>query len=69
MATKQRDSKREVFWRDASRCQAASELSVRACYRRRRLSEPSFHASRRTLREHDAPHAAKPTAFVPVVQV
>jgi hypothetical protein len=49
-----RDLAKERRWRVLLRRQAASRVSVRAFCRRERLSEPSFHAWRRTIRQRDA---------------
>ena len=54
MASERRDGGREDFWRSVLRRFVASDWSVRAFCRRERLSEPSFYAWRRTLRERDA---------------
>jgi hypothetical protein len=71
----QRDGVKERFWRSALKRQAKSGLSVRAFCRREKLSEPSFHAWRRTLHARDA-EAKRPRlrlgpggrpAFLPVV--
>ena len=67
MANTQRDPNKEAFWRGAIRRQAESGLSVREFCRRDRLSEPSFHGWRRTLRERDARQPAPSPAFVPIV--
>ena len=67
MANMQRDPKKEAAWRDASRRQATSGLSVREFCRRHRLSEPSFYERRRTYQGRDARRPAPPPAFVPVI--
>jgi transposase-like protein len=54
MAKGQRgDAERERFWRGALGRFVKSGLSVREFCRRERLSEPSFYAWRRILRERD----------------
>jgi transposase len=75
---KRRDPQREAFWRGVLGKFRSSGLSVRAFCRREDLSEPSFYAWRRVLRQRDAqtpprreqrtrkPPQATP-AFVPVV--
>jgi len=75
---KRRDPQREVFWRGVLGKFTSSGLSVRAFCRREGLSEPSFYAWRRVLRQRNAqtpprqarrarkPNQAAP-AFVPVV--
>ena len=60
--TKQRDSRKEQFWRRTVASWRQSGLSVRGFCRRHHLSEPSFFAWRRTLAERDARGAN----FVPV---
>ncbi len=54
MANTKRDGGREAYWRGVLRRQAASGQSVRGFCRLERLSEPSFYAWRRTLREREA---------------
>lgn len=61
-----RSGERAAFWREQVREQAAGGLTVRRFCQARGLSEPSFYAWRRTLREREA--AAAP-AFVPVTVV
>lgn len=65
-----RNPDKENFWRNVLEKQRRSGLSIRAFCARQGLSEPSFHAWRRTLAERDrqsASVASKPTpAFVPV---
>ncbi|MFN0134571.1 MAG: IS66 family insertion sequence element accessory protein TnpA [Phycisphaerae bacterium] len=62
---------KERRWRELVRRQAASGLSVRAFCRRERLSEPSFHVWRRTIRQRDGATMPRRTtqtaAFVPAV--
>jgi transposase-like protein len=53
MASRGRDLERESFWRGVLTRQSASGLSVAAFCRREQLSQPSFYAWRRTLRERD----------------
>lgn len=74
MANRQRDPKREKFWRKTLKRQAGSGLTVRAFCAREHLAETAFHAWRRILRERDAerrPASPSPLApapaFVPVV--
>ena len=65
-AHKNRDGKREEFWRDVLKRHAKGGRSVRAFCRREKLSEPSFYAWRRTIGERDA--AGQPPqrpAFLP----
>lgn len=59
-----RSAEREAFWRGELARQAASGLSVRRFCREHELSEPSFYAWRRTLRERDQ---ATVPEFLPVV--
>jgi len=54
MANKRRNVDQERRWRERIKRQAGSGLTVRAFCRREKLSEPSFHAWRRTLRQRDA---------------
>jgi transposase-like protein len=66
MANKNRDGKREAFWRGALQRQARGGHSVRAFCRREQLSEPSFYAWRRTIGERDAAGQQSPRpAFLP----
>lgn len=80
MAKWKRDAQRETFWRGALARQRESGLTVRAFCRREGVSEPSFYAWRRVVRERDAerresPAQRRPTAkhqgarpgFLPVV--
>jgi hypothetical protein len=60
-----RDLEREEFWRDVLARFGTSGLNVRTFCARERLSEPSFYAWRRTLRERHA-QQSRP-AFVPLV--
>lgn len=53
MARFQRDRSKERFWRQAVREWRRSGQRIRAFCRARGLSEPSFHAWRRTLAERD----------------
>jgi len=67
MANKNRDGKREVFWRGVLKRHAKSELSARAFCRREGLSEPSFYAWRGTIRKRDAvEHRSTPGTSPPV---
>jgi hypothetical protein len=61
----QRDLKRETFWRGVMKRFGGSGLTGRAFCVRERLSEPSFYAWRRVLRQRDA-EVSEP-AFVSVV--
>jgi hypothetical protein len=65
-----RGTKREAFWRSAMTRFVGSGLTVRAFCMREGLSEPSFYAWRRVIRERDAldrsPVAPAAPAFVPV---
>jgi transposase-like protein len=65
MANGQRDSKREALWRGVLARQCGSGLSVRAFCRREKVSEPSFYAWRRVLRQRDQ-QRPRP-AFVPLM--
>jgi hypothetical protein len=68
----QRQQSREQFWRKTLRRFAGSGQSIRAFCREQRISEPSFYAWRRTLRQLDAQHtrfappAGATPAFLPV---
>ena|SRR5215831_5903043 len=59
---KPRDPRKEQFWRPMLRQWQRSDLSVRAFCEQHGLSQPSFYAWRRTLRDRDA----QAVAFVPV---
>ncbi len=62
-----RDLAKERRWREFVERQSASGLSARAFCRREELSEASFYAWRRTIRERDDRASAKACpAFVPV---
>ena len=65
-ANRNRDGKREAFWRSVLTRHARSGHSVRAFCRREQLSEPSFYAWRRTIQERDiaGQHSPRP-AFLP----
>jgi hypothetical protein len=65
MANGQRDSKREALWRKVLTRQCESGLGVRAFCRREKISEPSFYAWRRVVRQRDE-QRSRP-AFVPLV--
>jgi transposase-like protein len=68
MANRERDAKREAFWRDVFKRHAVSGLTIRAFCQREQLTESAFFAWRRTIGERDA--EAKPpkrSAFLPVV--
>jgi hypothetical protein len=68
MANKQRNSKRESFWRATLARQAKSELTVRAFCRYEKLHDSAFYFWRRTIAERDAQGSvAAAPAFVPVV--
>ena len=64
MAARQRDRKKELFWRRMVRRQAASGATVRAWCREHSVAEYSFYAWRRELAVRDAEQAR--SAFVPV---
>ena len=64
---KQRSGEREAFWREQVGRQAACGLSVRQFCEERRLSEPSFYAWRRTLKERDQGPAFVPVMLAPQV--
>lgn len=61
----QSDSK-ERFWRRMVRLWHGSGLSVRAFCARHELSEPTFYAWRRTVRQRDAVARSSGPAFLPV---
>jgi hypothetical protein len=63
----QRDAGREALWRGVLARFGASGLSVRGFCARERVSEPSFYAWRRVIRERDAQRLRNGPAFVPVV--
>jgi hypothetical protein len=60
--TNQRSSSKEQFWREVLQQWSRSGLSVRAFCARQGVSEPSFYAWRRTLRQREA----EALRFVPV---
>jgi transposase len=62
--TKQRDPRKEQFWRKVVQDWRASGLSVCQFCRLRKLSEQSFYGWRRTLQLRDA--EAPSTPFIPV---
>jgi hypothetical protein len=64
MAKRRRSGEREAFWQAAVSRHQVSTQSVRAFCQRERLSEASFYAWRRTLRERQA---AAPPSFVPLL--
>lgn len=53
MANRNRDPRRERFWRDVLARFRSSGLSVRAFCRQEHLGEPLFYAWRRTIAERD----------------
>lgn len=61
----QRDLNLEAFWRGAMKRLDKSGLTARAFCDHERLSEPSFYAWRRMIRQRDA-EVSEP-AFLPVV--
>ena len=68
----ERDPKREAYWRRLIGRWSESGLGVRPFCRREKVSEPSFYAWRRVIKERDrerplAPQERRPPAFVPVV--
>jgi transposase-like protein len=80
MANKQRDAKKEAFWRDALQRHVASGLSVRAFCRQEQLAESALYAWRRTIAARDGQVSAEkpqptkvpppriaPVAFAPAV--
>ena len=68
MAKRQpRDSKREAYWRGVMTRFGKSDLTVRGFCAQERVSEPSFYAWRRVIRERDAEARVAQPAFVPVV--
>ncbi len=62
-----RNLEREQFWRLVLEEHAKSELNARAFCRRESISEPSFYAWRRKLRERDAGPAVADLVPVEVV--
>jgi transposase-like protein len=58
--SRRRDPRLEQFWRDAVAAWQESGKSVRAFCAGRRLSEQSFYAWRRTLRERDGQQRVAP---------
>jgi len=62
--TKQRDPRKERFWRRVVQQWRDSGLSVRQFCQLRELSEASFYAWRRTLQQRGA--QAAPVPFLPV---
>ena len=58
MSNSKRSAEKESFWRLVLEEFRASRLSVREFCRREGLSEPSFFAWRRTLRERDSAKSA-----------
>ncbi len=72
MAGRYRDARREALWREVLVRQQQSGLSVRAFCQRQGLSQASFYAWRRTLKQREAERrtarpAIVPPAFLPVV--
>jgi hypothetical protein len=64
MAARQRDMKKESFWRRMVRGQAGSGLSIRDWCRKHRLKETAFYWWRTQLARRAAQRSK--TAFVPV---
>lgn len=64
MAKRRGSGEREAFWQAAVRRHQSSGLSIRAFCLAERLSEASFYAWRRTLRERQVARAPE---FVPVM--
>jgi hypothetical protein len=60
MPGKPRDPQLEQFWRTTFAAWQRSGQSVRDFCFRRRLTQASFHAWRRTLRQRDQEHAPAP---------
>ncbi len=68
MANRQRDAKRETWWRELLARHAGSGLNVRAFCLREKLNESSFYAWRRTIQARDREGNARSTpAFVPAI--
>ena len=64
---KQRDPRKEQFWRRTVEQWRRSGLSIRDFCRRHELSEPNFYAWRRTLDERDRQQPAdEAPRFVPL---
>ena len=63
---KQRDPRKELFWRKQLRAQQASGLSVRDFCHAQRLAESGFHYWRREILKRDHEAAAGKPAFVSV---
>ena len=63
----QRDPKLEVYWRGVLGRFSKSGLSVRGFCRREKVSEPTFYAWRRVIRQRDGEPKREAPAFVPVV--
>ena len=64
---KQRDPRKEQFWRRTVEQWRRSGLSIRDFCRRHQLSEPNFYAWRRTLDERDRQQPAdEAPRFVPL---
>jgi hypothetical protein len=70
MANRERDAKRDTFWRGALKRYAASGLSIRAFCQREQLTESAFYAWRRTIGQRDAEaKRLRQPAFLPVLAV
>ncbi len=67
MANKQRDIGKEAQWRGVLKRYSVSGLSVREFCRQENLTEASFYAWRRTIRERDGNGETVAPAFVPAV--
>jgi hypothetical protein len=59
MANRQRNQAKEQHWRRLIAEWRRSQLNIRAFCKQRQLSEPSFHAWRRTLAERDRERTAR----------
>lgn len=67
MADRQRDPRKEAFWRQVLTKHSTSELNVREFCRQEGITEPKFYAWRRTIEERDRQGRDASPAFVPVV--
>lgn len=69
MANRQRNSAKEVSWREILKRFSTSGLSVREFCQREQVAESAFYAWRRTIAERDGTRkpTSKTPAFVPAV--